>query len=170
MRKDSNNSRRLYYIEDKDIITILFRNFSKAPDKFNPEGPRNANFWVVLDPDKARELADEGFNVRERENRDGELEYRIQVFVSELYFPTIVKVCGKVKTTLDNETMKQLDRDELEKVDLVLSKGKWEYAGRTGIKAWLDKGYFTIVKDKFDDMYDFGDEDEAEDFDMPFKE
>lgn len=162
MRRED-TQRKLYYVEDSDIITILFRNFSKAPDKFNPEGPRNANFWVVLEPEKAQELIEEGFNVKEKENRDGDLEYRLQVSVSDLYPPTIVKVCGKVKTSLDKETMATLDRDELEKVDLVLSKGKWEFGGKTGVKAWLDKGYFTIVKDKFDDRYDFDD-------DMPFGE
>lgn len=163
MRRER-EQKKLYYVEDSDIITILFRNFSKAPDKFNPEGPRNANFWVVLEPEKAQELIEEGFNVKEKENRDGDLEYRLQVSVSDLYPPTIVKVCGKVKTSLDKETMATLDRDELEKVDLVLSKGKWEFGGKTGVKAWLDKGYFTIVKDKFDDRYDFDDDD------MPFGE
>lgn len=163
MRRED-TQRKLYYVEDDDIVTILFRNFSKAPDKFNPEGPRNANFWVVLEPEKAQELIEEGFNVKEKENRDGDLEYRLQVSVSDLYPPTIVKVCGKVKTSLDKETMATLDRDELEKVDLVLSKGKWEFGGKTGVKAWLDKGYFTIVKDKFDVRYDFNDDD------MPFGE
>ena len=163
MRRED-TQRKLYYVEDSDIVTILFRNFSKAPDKFNPEGPRNANFWVVLEPEKAQELIEEGFNVKEIENRDGDLEYRLQVSVSDLYPPIIVKVCGRVKTSLDKETMATLDRDELEKVDLVLSKGKWEFGGKTGVKAWLDKGYFTIVKDKFDDRYDFNDDD------MPFGE
>lgn len=163
MRRED-TQRKLYYVEDDDIVTILFRNFSKAPDKFNPEGPRNANFWVVLEPEKAQELIEEGFNVKQKENRDGDLEYRLQVSVSDLYPPTIVKVCGKVKTSLDKETMATLDRDELEKVDLVLSKGKWEFGGKTGVKAWLDKGYFTIVKDKFDDRYNFNDDD------MPFGE
>ena len=167
--RDNSNGRHLYYIEDQDIITILFRNFSKSPDRYNPEGPKNANFWVVLDPDKARELADAGFNVRERLNRDEETEYRIQVFVSELYPPTIIKICNRVKTVLDNETMKMLDRDEFEKVDLVISGGRWEYGGKSGVKAWLDKGYFTIKKDKFDDLYNFDNEEEDE-FDMPFRE
>ena len=168
MRKNE-TGRRLYYVEDQDIITILFRNFSKAPDKYNPEGPRNANFWLVLDERKAAELAEEGFNVREKENRDGDVEYRLQVFVSTLYFPTIVKICGKNKTVLDEETMATLDRDELEKVDLVLSKGKWEFGGKSGIKAWLDKGYFTIMKDKFDEKYDFNDDDDEDDT-LPFED
>lgn len=163
MRRED-TQRKIYYVEDNDIVTILFRNFSKAPDKFNPEGPRNANFWIVLEPEKAQELIEEGFNVKEKENRDGDLEYRLQVFVSDLYPPTIVKVCGKVKTSLDKETMATLDRDELEKVDLVLSKGKWEFGGKTGFKAWLNKGYFTIVKDRFDDRYDF------DDYDLSFGE
>lgn len=165
MKKENGTQRKLYYVEDKDIVTILFRNFGKRPDKFNPEGPRNGNFWVVLTEEKALELIDEGFNVRQKENRDGDLEYRIQVFISERFFPTIVKICGKVKTTLDTETMATLDRDELENVDLVLSRGKWEFGGKTGVKAWLDKGYFTIVKDIFDDKYDFDDDE-----DLPFQE
>ena len=92
MRRED-TQRKLYYVEDDDIVTILFRNFSKAPDKFNPEGPRNANFWVVLESEKAQELIEEGFNVKHKENRDGDLEYRLQVSVSDLYPPTIVKVC-----------------------------------------------------------------------------
>lgn len=165
--RDTGNGRKLYYIEDKDIITILFRNFSKAPDTYHPDGPSNANFWVVLYPEKARELADAGFNIRQRMNRDDEEEFRLQVFISDRYFPTVTKVCGKVKTVLDPETIKSLDRDELEKVDLVISGGRWEYGGKSGVKCWLDKGYFTIVKDRFDDMYNFDEEDEE---DIPFKE
>lgn len=157
-----------YYINDEDIKTIRYRNFSQSPDKFNPEGPRQANFWVVLDDAKAAELRAEDFNIRERENQDGDIEYRLQVFITnkDEWFPNIIKKCNGVKTYLDRESMRTLDRDEFERVDLAVTKGTWEYAGKTGIKAWLSAGEFEIVADRFnmdikpgeDDDLPFGDE------------
>lgn len=165
--RQKNEGSRLVYIEDKDIITLLFRNFAGNPDKYHPNG-QMPNFWVVLDPDKARELADMNFNIRERENRDGDLEYRLQVFARfDNFPPTVIKICGKVQTRLDEDTIADLDRDELERVDLAISPYHYEMNGRSGVKAYLNKGYFNIVEDKFDKMYNYMD-DEPED--LPFGE
>lgn len=156
-----------YYIEDEDIKTIRYRNFSRSADKFNPDGPRYANFWVVLEDNKADELREEGFNIRERENQDGDIEYRLQVFISgrDDLFPKIIKKCNGVKTYLDRDSMRTLDRDEFIRVDISITKGNWEYAGKTGIKAWLNAGEFEIAADRFD----FMDADDEEDDELPFK-
>ena len=159
---------KLVYIEDKDIDDIIFRNFGGKPDKYHKQGTM-PNFWVVLNPAKAMELSDKGFNVREKINRDGEPEYRLQVFVRfDNFPPTIIKVCGKKQIKLDEETVESLDRDELEKVDLAISPYAYKTEDREGIKAYINKGYFTIVQDKLDMMYD--DDDEEEELDMPFGE
>lgn len=163
---NKSGSRKLVYIEDKDIITILFRNFSGAPDKYHRNG-QMPNFWVVLTPQKAAELADEGLNVREKMGRDGEPEFRLQVFVNFGNFPpTVIKICGKVQTKLDEDTVCDLDRDELERVDLAISPYRWSFEDKQGVKAYLDKGYFKIVQDKLAQMYD---EEELE-ADLPFGE
>lgn len=154
-----------YYINDEDIVTLRYRNFSKAPDNLNPDGPRYANFWVVLTEEKAMELRAEGFNIRERENHDGDIEYRLQVFITgnDQWFPNIIKKCDGRKTTLDRESMRTLDRDELERVDIAITKGRWEFGGKSGIKAWLNAGEFEIVADRFG----FNDTEDGDD-DLPF--
>lgn len=167
--KENNNMSKYgrkekFYINDEDIITIRYRNFSQAPD-INPEGPRYANFWVVLTEEKAMELRANDFNIRERENGDGDIELRLQIFVTnkDEWFPNIFKKCNGVKTRLDRVSMKTLDRDELERVDIAVTKGRWEFGGKTGFKAWLSDGIFEIVADKFNtdfnDVVDNGEDD-----------
>lgn len=160
-----------YYITDEDIVTIKYRNFGRKSDDFNPEGPKYSNFWVVLTEKKADELRAEGFNIRERENQDGDIEFRLQVFISgkDEWFPKIIKKCNGRKTVLDRESMATLDRDELERVDLAITKGRWEFNGRSGIKAWLNVGEFEIVYDSFGSMDDDYDEDDEPIDDLPFK-
>ncbi len=147
------SGRKLVYIEDQDIEAIIFRNFSGKPDKFHPNG-QMPNFWVVLNPDKAAELGSMGMNIRERENQNGDMEYRLQVFVRfDNFPPTVYKICGDVQLRLDEDTIVDLDRDEIEKVDLSISPYHYEMNGREGIKAYLSKGYFTIVEDRLDKVY-----------------
>lgn len=156
MREQS--SRRLVYIEDEDIKGIIFRNFAGNPDKYHKAGVM-PNFWIVLTDEKAKELIDMGMNVKEKENRDGDLEYRLQVFVRfDNFPPTVIKICGRRQIRLDEDMIADLDRDEIEKVDLAISPYRYEMEGRTGIKAYLNKGYFTIFEDRLDKMYNFDDE------------
>lgn len=147
------SGRKLVYIENHEIVAIIFRNFSGKPDKFHPNG-QMPNFWVVLTPDKAAELGGMGMNIRERIDDDGEVEFRLQVFVRfDNFPPTVFKICGDAKLRLDKDTICDLDRDEIEKIDLSISPYHYEMNGRSGIKAYLNKGYFTIVEDKLDKVY-----------------
>lgn len=156
MREQS--ARKLVYIEDEDIVRIMFRNFAGNPDKYHKNGVM-PNFWIVLTEEKAKELINMGMNVKERENRDGDLEYRLQVFVRfDNFPPTVVKICGRRQIRLDEDMIADLDRDEIEKIDLAISPYHYEMEGRTGIKAYLNKGYFTIIEDEFDRRYNFDDE------------
>ena len=41
---------------------LIFKNFSGEESKFNRGG--NKNFCVVLDPEMAQDLADEGWNIK----------------------------------------------------------------------------------------------------------
>lgn len=159
------SERRLIYIEDQDIEAIIFRNFSGNPDKYHKNGTM-PNFWLVLTPEKAVELIDAGLNVRQKENRDGDLEYRLQVFARfDNFPPTIIKICGKNQIRLDEDTVGDLDRDEIEKIDLAISPYQYEMEGRTGIKAYLNKGYFTIREDRLSKRYS-----ELEEEELPFGE
>jgi hypothetical protein len=144
---------RLIYIEDDDIKAIIFRNFAGNPDKYHKQGTM-PNFWIVLTDEKAEELIEKGLNVREKLNRDGDPEYRLQVFVRfDNFPPTIIKICGNKQIKLDEEMVADLDRDEIEHIDLAISPYHYQTDDRTGVKAYLNKGYFTILQDLLDYKY-----------------
>ena len=46
-----------------------------------------------------------------------------------------------------------LDRDEIEHIDLAISPYHYQTDDRQGVKAYLNKGYFTILQDLLDYKY-----------------
>ena len=153
------------FIKDSDILTrqngtkmLLFRNFSCKDGKFKAFYP---NFNAVITPECAHRLADEGYNIKEYEDRDGNTMYRIKVNVRfDNFPPKVFKVCGKRKIRLDDETIADLDRDEIVKLDMMISLS-------SGGATYLSTGYFTIDEDEIDKLYEFDDEDDDEE--IPFQ-
>lgn len=144
---------------------IIFRNFSGKADKFNAAG--NRNFHVVLDPDTAMSLADDGWNIKMREPREegDEPFYHMQVAVRfENFPPKIVLVTKRNQIELNEDTVGMLDNADIADIDLIISPSRWEVNGKTGIKAYLKTMYVTIVEDRFADKYAA----KAEEEDLPF--
>ena len=154
--------KRAISIKDSDIQTLLFRNFRGAPDRFNRDGGKRS-FTVVLTEDKARELEDEGFNIKWKEFDDGAVEPRLKVMVRFDNVPPKIMIGTDPQrmVTLSEEDVGQLDNAELETVDLIVNPYRFE----DRCTAYLQTGYFVIAPDAFSDKYsEFV---EAED-DLPF--
>lgn len=133
---------------------MRFKNFSGKAGDYNPAGRRN--FCVLLDPAKASELREEGWNIKvlqPREEGDDPVDY-LQVTVSfDNVPPKIYIVTSKKKTLVDEDNVNVLDYAEIIKTDCVISPYFWERQGKTGIKAYLKSMYVTIAEDEFADKY-----------------
>jgi len=136
---------------------IGFRNFEGVEGMYNKAGDRN--FVVFLDDEKAKELESIGWNIKwpkpndeiEDDNRRPYLSISVSV---DKYPANIFMINGNHKNKLDAETLATLDWAEFELVDLVIRPYTWSVSGKSGIKAYLQTGYFTIVQDDFASKYE----------------
>lgn len=135
-------------------VRIIFRNFAGKEDKYNREGDRN--FAVVLPPDIADSMAQDGWNVRFLEPRD-EGESRTPYLPVAIKFsikpPRVVLLTSSSRTQLDEKTCDVLDWADIKTADLIVRPYFWDVNGKAGIKAYLQSLFVTIEEDELERKY-----------------
>ena len=130
---------------------IIFRNFSGAEGMYNRAGDRN--FAVVLDKEKAEELANKGWNVKllpAREEDEGPTPYLSGAVAFDKGRPPMVKMIGAQSgraTQLDADTVDLLDSADIAKVDMTIRPYDWQVRDNSGRKAYLQALYVHIIED-----------------------
>ena len=142
-------------IEDLNPTDIFARNFRGAATKYRAAGKRTFGIWV---PDEvAVPLKEDGWNIKVAEPKEegDPVRYYLEIEVSYKNVPPkIVLVNRKYKKVLDEDTVYMCDSINIEKADVRISPYYWEMAGNTGIKAYLDTMFITLVDDPLEDKYE----------------
>lgn len=133
---------------------IGFRNFTGKESQFNRPGSRN--FCIFLEPELAKTLNSDGWNVKFLEPRDPDEERQAYLPVEVKYMrypPKITLLTGGGQQFLDEDTVNILDWAEFESVDLIIRPYNWKLNDKTGVKAYLKTMYVTIVEDELAKKY-----------------
>jgi hypothetical protein len=137
-------------------VQLRFRNFAGAAGQFNAEGDRN--FCVLLDPDVATAMIENGWNVKQlkpREEGDAPQDYiKVKVSYREGQRPPrieMIKSNGMVH--VDKDMVAILDWAQFSKVDLIISPYYWTSANGAGISAYLSSLYVTLIEDELELKY-----------------
>lgn len=143
---------------------IFWLNFSGRGSTYNAEG--NRNFCVEIDNELAETLKADGWNIKYTKPKDESYEPTPYIPVAVAYGnypPKIYLVTGKNQTLLDEETVGELDRAEIERVDLIINPYQWSLpTGTSGVKAYCKTMYVTIAED-------FGGRYSSHEEDLPFE-
>lgn len=135
---------------------IMFLNFAGREGTYNEKGKRN--FCVILDEDLAETLAKDGWNVKRLNSKDDDNEdlgaAYIQVTVRfDTRPPRINWVTSKGRSVLGEDECEVIDYADLKNVDLIINPHTWSVNGKSGVKAYLKNGFFTLDEDELDKKY-----------------
>jgi len=133
---------------------IFYTNFKGAAGPYNNEGERNFN--VILEGDALQQALDYGMNVKTTKPRDGyEPVSYIKVNIGYKYrAPIAMLINSQVKRNLTEQTIGLLDDYEYSNVDIVIRPNRWRRPnGETGVNAYLQAIYATVVEDPFVSKY-----------------
>ena len=133
---------------------IFYTNFKGASGPYNNEGERN--FHVILEGEALEQAREYGIPIKTTKPREGydQVSY-IKVNVGYKYkAPIALLINSHVKRSLTEDTIGILDDYEFENVDLVIRPNRWRHvSGATGINAYLQSIYATVVEDPFASKY-----------------
>ena len=140
----------------------MVRNFSGTETRYNPAGRRSFN--LALDPNVDGDLIDslkvDGWNVRDKETRDGDPICYLQVFVDftkEKFKPRIkmLRDSDLKGITINESNIALLDSAEIKQFDFNLRPYQWETSPTSsGVKAYLQSMNVIVEYDEVADRYE----------------
>lgn len=126
---------------------IIYRNFTGEVGVYNKNGDKSFS-WRIEDPELAEKLKSDGWNVKLKEPKDpdGEPFWHLPVCVKFGNYPPKVIMITEMgrQTKLDEDTISMLDGVRILNADIVIRPYCWETQNDSGVKAYLQVGYFTI--------------------------
>lgn len=134
---------------------IIFKsNFEGVEEQYNRAGDRYFN--IQLTEEQAMELTANGWNVKTwqpKEEGDDPVFY-LKIAVSyKIRPPRCVLITSRGRTPLDEETVEMLDWQEYEFVDVIVNPSRYTVNGRSGVKAYLQTGFFKAYEDDLERKY-----------------
>lgn len=142
-------------MEDAEIV---FRNFQGKEGQYNREGDRN--FCVILDPEIAEAMKEDGWNIKQLKERDGVPgDFYVQVSVGyKGRPPRIVMVSSKGRVELGQHEVDVLDWVDIRQADLIIRPYHWTLREgtpheTTGIKAYLKTLFVHLNEDYLELKY-----------------
>lgn len=139
-------------------VQIIFRNFTGRAGMYNKEGDRS--FAVKLSPEWAEELTKRGWNVkylRARDEDEAEQAYiSVKINFDGPRPPKAFMISPSTnrRTQLGPDEIEILDYADILQVDLILNPYQYTVNNKSGISAYLESIYVTIIEDALARKYD----------------
>lgn len=151
-------NRRENWINDLEIenaeVKWGFSHFDGRADTFNDAGDHN--FTLVIDPNEAKKLMDEGWNIRTLEGREegDPPEYLLKVKISYRFEPPkIYLIKRNRKFRADEADLRDISRATCEKLDVIIQPSPWVHGRESGISAYVKEMYATVSESRFAENY-----------------
>lgn len=139
-------------------VRLVFRNFKGEADKFTKEGTRT--FGVILDPQLAQAMEEDGWNVKwlkPRDDVEDDTEQTPWLPVAirfDVYPPRVFQITDRGRTQVGEAEIGTFDWLELGKVDLIVRARIWtDDSGADRVKAYAQSLYVTIEEDELEREY-----------------
>lgn len=141
-------------IENANILPGQFRNFTGREGQYNRAGDRN--FALLLDPQTAQEMLQDGWNVKQLRPREEGVEGDFYITVSVGFKnrpPLLVLISSKGRVNLSQHECDILDWVDIAKADVIIRPYRWNVQGNSGIKAYVKSLFITVAEDYLDLKY-----------------
>ncbi len=143
------------WIDDIEIsdaqIKWAWSHFDGRADTFNDKG--DYNFQLILTPEQAKDLGDEGWAVREMPGfEEGDPpEYLLKVKISYRFeAPKIYIIKNGRKMRAEEADLADIKRGVTEKINVIITPSRWVSGRDTGISAYAKELYAYVKQSRFE--------------------